>query len=67
VQPSVTTCKDFGAMLEHVGHRLAMVSYGPLQGQEVEVAVECMTCDQVLFSQSGQKPEPVRLAESKEV
>ena len=48
---TVTTCKDFAEMLEHVGHRLLMVSYGTLQGQETEVSIECMTCDEVLFSQ----------------
>ena len=53
----VTTHKSFAELLEHVGHRLEMVSYGPLQGQETEVSIECMTCDQVLYSERGQEAE----------
>ena len=38
---------DYETLLEHVGHKIEVVTYGELF---LNVAIECETCNQVLLS-----------------
>jgi predicted dithiol-disulfide oxidoreductase (DUF899 family) len=39
---------DYESLLEHFGHKIEVVVYGDLM-KPTNVAVECETCNQVLF------------------
>jgi hypothetical protein len=45
---------DYYDLLEHFGHKIEVVVYGDVENP-VNVAVECITCNQVLFD--FDKPE----------
>ena len=41
---------DFEDLRRHIGHKIVCVCYGRKEGEEpVNVAVECETCQEVLF------------------
>jgi hypothetical protein len=41
------SCHNFETLVEHVGHKVEVVTYGD---PPVNVAVECVDCGTVLFS-----------------
>ena len=49
---------DYKSLLEHVGHKIVIVTYGRSINDSVNVAIECEDCNEVLLDYN--KPDDNR-------
>ena len=45
----------FNKLLAHIGHKIETVAYG--QGEPINASVECMDCNEVLYSEDKERGE----------
>ncbi len=45
---AIDLTNGYKELLEHRGHKIVCVSYGSMDGEPVNVAIECETCNCVL-------------------
>jgi len=52
---------SFNSLVYHEGHNIVYVTYGRPNGEPVNVAVECETCNTVLLDFDREEELPVNL------